>query len=113
MVLHHVGLYWIIRLNQEPNFYLQLHCTSWVINIPCYNTTICSQLQGLLFEDYVKTTRRERYNLMCSIEAHERKHKYVNDEASSGGGRPLPPNSTEDDLISSGLTFNLIESWLK
>ena len=37
---------------------------------------------------------------MCLIEAHEREQKYINDEASSGGGRPLLLNSTKYDLIS-------------
>ena len=49
---------------------------------------------------------------MYSIEAHERNHKYVNDEASSSGGRPLKLNPIKDSLISFGLTLNFIESWL-
>ena len=32
---------------------------------------------------------------MCSIEAHEIKHISVNDEESTGGGRPLQLNSTK------------------
>ena len=41
---------------------------------------------------------------MCSIEAHEKKHKSVNtnkpvnDETSSGGAGPLPLDSTEEAL---------------
>ena len=50
---------------------------------------ICSQLYGLVFEDYVRTDRRDLYNLMYPIESHEREHKSLTDEASSGGGRPL------------------------
>ena len=29
---------------------------------------------------------------MCSIEAHEKEHNYLNDEASSGGIIPIPSN---------------------
>ena len=36
---------------------------------------------------------------MCSIEAHKKEQKYVNDEVSNGGTRPLPSNSTKCDLI--------------
>ena len=36
---------------------------------------------------------------MCSIEAHERNHKYVNDETSNCGGIPLPKYLTWDALI--------------
>ena len=50
---------------------------------------------------------------MCLIEAHEREQKYINDEASSGGGRPLLLNSTKYDLISFGLTLKFTKSWLK
>ena len=62
---------------------------------------MCSQLHGLVFEDYFKTDKRDKYNIMCSIEAHEKKQKLVNenkpvnDETSSGGARTLPSNSTE------------------
>ena len=34
---------------------------------------MCSQLHGLVFEDYFKTDKRDKYNIMCSIEAHEKK----------------------------------------
>ena len=37
-----------------------------------YNTMPCSRLNGQVFEDYLKTTKRDKYNLMCSIEAHEK-----------------------------------------
>ena len=69
---------------------------------------MCSQLNGSLLEDYFKTAKRGRYNLMCSIEAHERNHKLVNYDASSGGGIPLPSNSIEEALISFSLTLNCI-----
>ena len=74
MVFRNVGLYWTIQSNQKLNFDLQNHCLYWIINGPMYNTTICSQLHGLVFEYYVETDRRDQYNIICSIEAHERKH---------------------------------------
>ena len=86
MVLQHDGLYWIIQSNQKLNFDFHLHCISWVLNVPWYDIKICPRLHGSLFEDYVTTDRRDRYNLMCSIEAHKRDHKTINDDASSGGG---------------------------
>ena len=73
-------------------FYLQLNCLFRVINVPWYNNIIFSRWHGLLFYNYVTTDKRERYNLRCLIEDHEINHKYVNDEASSGGGRPIPLN---------------------
>ena len=77
--------------SSQTNFiYFQLHFTSWVMNCPWYETTICSLLHGFFFEYYVTTSKHDKYNLMCSIESHEKNHKHVNDQASNGGVRPLP-----------------------
>ena len=46
------------------------------------------------------------------IEAHDRDHPTVNDDKSSGGGRTLTPDSTEDVLVSVGITLNFIDSCL-
>ena len=40
-------------------------------------------------------------------------HPIVNDNASSGCGRLIPPDSTMDALVSLGLTQKFIDSWLK
>ena len=88
MVLHHAGLSWIIQSNQKQNFNFQRHCPSWMTNGPFYNTTICSQLHGQFFENYVTTARLEQYNIMCSIEDHEIDLKSVNDQVISGVGIP-------------------------
>ena len=57
---------------------------------------ICSWLHGSLFEDYVTTSKCDRYNLMCSIDAYEINHSFSNEDASIGGGRPMPYNSIEE-----------------
>ena len=55
MVFHNVGLSWIVQSKQKPNFDLQHHCPSWILNVPWYNTMICSQFHGYLFGYYVTT----------------------------------------------------------
>ena len=50
---------------------------------------------------------------MCSTEAHDRYHPTTDYDVSSGGGIPLPYNSTKDVLLSFFLTLNFIDSWLK
>ena len=45
---------------------------------------------------------------MCSIDAHE-KNPSEHDDGSSGGGYPLPSNSTTEALVSLGAT---IFNWL-
>ena len=68
MVFHHVGLYWIIQSNKNLIFYFQKHCPSWLLNGTWYNTIICSRYHGLVFEDYFTTAKRDKYNIMCSME---------------------------------------------
>ena len=113
MVFRNVGLFCIIQPNQKLNFYSRTHFPSWVINGQWYNTMICSLLNGSSFEDYVTSARQDKYNLMCSIEAHEVYHPTINYDSSSGGGRPLTFNSKKDVVVSLGLTLNSVDSWLK
>ena len=119
IVLQHIVLSWIVQSNKNTIFVFQKHCTSWIINGPWYNTKIFSRLYDSVFENYFTTAKHNKYNLMYSIEVHEKNRKSVNkqkpvdDETSSGGGIPLPPNPTEKSLKPFGLALNLIESWLK
>ena len=50
---------------------------------------------------------------MCQIEAYDRLNPKGNDDASSGGYRPLTYGSTKDVLVSLDLTLKLIDSWIK
>ena len=70
-------------------------------------------MHGLSCEDYFKTARKERYNLICSIGYHGIMHPTVNYDENSVGGIPLPPDSTEYVLVLLGLTMNLVDRWLQ
>ena len=37
---------------------------------PWYNTSICKKLNGKVFEGFIRNARTDRYNIMCSIDAH-------------------------------------------
>ena len=67
-----------------------------------------SQFYGSSFKDYVTTARQDRYNLIFSMEAQFRDQPTVNDDASSGGGRKLPPYSTEAVVVSLCITLYFI-----
>ena len=69
-------------------------------------------MHGSAFEDYVTTTIKDRYNLMCSIEVYYIISPTINDDSSSGGGRPLLYESTIDVLVSLGLTLKFFYSWV-
>ena len=47
-------------------------------------------MDGFLFDEYVTTYRRDRYNLMCLIDAHKIYYKSIKYKAGSGGVIPLP-----------------------
>ena len=51
-------------------------------------------MHGSPFEGFFTTAIKDRYNLISSIEAYERLHTTCNGNESSGGGRPLPYEST-------------------
>ena len=70
MVFHHIGLSCIIQSNKKTSFDLKKNGPSWIFNGPWNTTTIFSRLNGSVFEDYCITAKHEKYNLMCSIEAH-------------------------------------------
>ena len=44
----------------------------WFNKVPWYNTDICSRLHGSLLEDFIIHARTDRYNLMCSLVAHDK-----------------------------------------
>ena len=50
---------------------------------------------------------------MCSIDSHFMMHTTGNDDASSVGVRSIPPGSTEDVLVSLGITLKFIYSWIQ
>ena len=57
---------------------------------PQYNITIFTELNGQSFKDDLKTGRKDSYDLICSVDAYEKEHVIIPDDASSGGGRLIP-----------------------
>ena len=37
-----------------------------------YNTYICKKLHGNVFEQFIRNSRTDRYNIMCDIDSHEK-----------------------------------------
>ena len=70
-------------------------------------------MHGSLFEDFITHGRKDRYNLICYIVAHDKKQHYYEDEAISIGNRLIPKHVTTEALEVLGSTFNSIEIWLK
>ena len=47
-----------------------------------------------MFEGFIRKARTDRYNIMCAIDENEKNYPSEHDDGSSGGGYPLPSNST-------------------
>ena len=78
-ILYHVGMWWIIYSNKKKEID-EINHPNWLNKVPWYNTGICSNLHGRLFEDFITYAITDRYNLMCSIVAHDKKQPAYEDE---------------------------------
>ena len=80
---------------------------------PFYNTSIYLKLHKSMFEDFITHARTDRYNLMCSLVAHDKiQPAYEYDEISIGD-RSIPKDSTTKALKALRATLNFIYIWLK
>ena len=55
-------------------------------------------MHGSRFEDFITQARTDRYNLMCSLVAHDKLQLDYEDDESSIGDRPIPDNATTKSL---------------
>ena len=101
-MLHHVGMLWMIETHEQLKYNMDKHNSEFITGGPWYNTYICNKLYGKVFELFIRNARTDGYNITCSI-----------DDYSSGGGFPLPSNSTTDALVLLCATIYFIGCWLK
>ena len=66
-----------------------------------------------MFEGFIRNSRTDRYNILCAIDAHEKINPSEHDDGNSGGGYPLPSNSTIESLYLLGATIDIIGCWIK
>ena len=85
----------------------------WFNKGPWYNTSICSKLHGIRFEDFITQAIIDRNNLMCSLVSHDRFQLDYKDDEISIGDRAIPDNATTKTLEASGATINFIDIWIK
>ena len=87
--------------------------SEWMTGGPWYNTSICKRLHVNMFEGFIRNAITDRYNIMCSIYAHEKYYQSSCDDGSSDRGCLLPSNSTKEALDLLGATIDFIGCWLK
>ena len=72
----------------------------WFEKGPWHNKNICSKLYGTTFEVFIKQARTDRYNIMCSLVAHDRLQDNEQDDEISLGDRVIPKYATVKALFS-------------
>ena len=92
IVLHHVGMLWIVKTNQQLEYGIDKNNKDRITYGTWYNTSICKKLHGTVFGKYTRTTRTDKCNIMCSIDAHEKQQPSSVDDGRSGGGNALSSN---------------------
>ena len=98
-ILHHVGMSWIISSNEEMKYEKdENNHQDWFNKGPWYNTAICLRFHGSLFEDFITHARTDRYNLMCSLLAHDKIQPAYQHDESSILYSPITKNSTTESL---------------
>ena len=85
---------------------------NWFDTGPWHNKNICSKLYGTTFEGFIKQDITYRYNIMCSLVAHDRMQDNKQHGEISIGDRVIPNYATVKALKSLGATFNFIDIWL-
>ena len=71
-ILHHVGRLWIIETHENLQYDTDKHNSEWMSGGTWYNKYICKKLYGNVSDGFIRNERTDRYNIMCSIDAHEK-----------------------------------------
>ena len=76
-------------------------------------TNILKKRHEIVFDEFIRNERTDRYNLMCSISAHEKQKPPSFYYGISSCGNALPVKSTTEVLLSLSATTNFIDCWLQ
>ena len=63
---------WIIETHERLKYDTEKHNSEWMTGDPWYNTSIGKKVNGICFEGFIRNERTDRYNIMCSIDSHEK-----------------------------------------
>ena len=113
-MLHHVGMSWPITSQKGMDYenFSNHDNVGWFDKGPWHNKNKCSKLYGTTFEGFIKQVRTDRYNIICSLVAHDRLQDNYQDDEISLGDRLIPKDATVKALKSLGATFNFVDIWL-
>ena len=107
-ILHHVGMSCMISSREEMDYdkFTNTENVGWFETFPWHKKNIYSKLYGTTFEGFIKQARTYRYNIMCSLVAHDRLQDNEQDDESILGDRVIQKYAAVKALISLGATYN-------
>ena len=73
-LLHHVGMSWIIEINEKLKYDIYKHNKDRITGGHWYNKYACKKLYGTVIVGFIRNTITDRYDIMCYIDAHEKEH---------------------------------------
>ena len=98
-MLQNVDMLWIIENHEHLKYYMAIQNSYCLTGVLWYNTSICKNIHVKLVERFIITAKTNRYHIMCFIDEYETDHESCScDDGRSGGGCPLPTNSTTEAL---------------
>ena len=113
-ILYNVGMSWIVCSNEKMRYEIdKINHPDWLNKGSWYNTEMFSKFHGRLFEYFITHAITDRYNIMCSIVAHDKKQPAYKYEETSIGDRLITKHVTPEALEELGATFNFINIWSK
>ena len=71
-MLHHDGMSYIIESHEKLKYDMSKHNPDWITCGTWYNTYICKKIHRAVVEEFIRNARTDRYNIMCSIDAHKK-----------------------------------------
>ena len=109
-ILHNLGMSWIICSKEKIKYGMdEINHPNCLNKVTWYNTSICSRLHGIIFEDFITHAVTDRYNILCYMVAHDKKQPAYEYYESSIGNRLISKHVTTESLEALGDTFNFIE----
>ena len=90
VVFHHVGISWIIKMEEQYDFSVDEYYEEFFTGGPCFNETIWQSLRSPLFEELFATERQVIYDIICVLHAYDKRTYNSTGAIYFHGGRLQP-----------------------
>ena len=81
--------------------------------VPGITHIFVKKIHEKYFEEFTGNAISERYNLICSIDVHEKNDTSVHYYGSSGSGYTITLTSTTGALVSLSATIGFVGCWMQ